>query len=104
MSYQSMSLTTVPEPLSAGLMMMSCRRIRRFRARLARLTKLSRSLVGFACVTYWSGPNIAGKPPPPPPHHSASRAFRCHRNRCKTCPFLVVIVQNLDTKNSPCRL
>ena len=43
-----MSMTTVPEPLSAGLMMMSCRRIRRFRARLSRLVKLSRTLVGFA--------------------------------------------------------
>ena len=32
-------------------------------------------------VTYWSGPNTAGKPP-------ASGAFRCHRNRCKTCSFI----------------
>ena len=43
-----MSMTTVPEPLSAGLLMMSCRRIRRFRARLSRLVKSSRTLVGFA--------------------------------------------------------
>ena len=47
-SYQSMSITTVPKPLSAGLMMISCRRIRPFRARLSRLVKLSRTLVGLA--------------------------------------------------------
>ena len=42
-----MSITTVPEPLSAGLMIISSRRIRRFRARLSRLVKLSRTLVGL---------------------------------------------------------
>ena len=47
-SYQSMSITTVPEPLSAGLMIISSRRLRRFRARLSRLVKLSRTLVGLA--------------------------------------------------------
>ena len=43
-----MSTTTVSEPLSAGLMMISSRRLRRFRARLSRLVKLSRTLVGLA--------------------------------------------------------
>ena len=43
-----MSITTVPEPLSPGLMMISSRRIKRFRARLSRLVKLSRTLVGLA--------------------------------------------------------
>ena len=47
-SYQSMSITAVPEPLSAGLMIISARRLRRFRARLSRLVKLSRTLVGLA--------------------------------------------------------
>ena len=43
-----MSTTTVPEPLSAGLMMISSRRMRRFKARLSRLVKLSRILVDLA--------------------------------------------------------
>ena len=42
-----MSMTTVPEPLSAGLMIISSRRIRRFRARLSRLVRLSRILFGL---------------------------------------------------------
>ena len=54
LSYQSMSMTTVPEPLSVGLMMMSCRRIRRFRAPLSRLVKLSPSLVSFVLTSCWS--------------------------------------------------
>ena len=41
-------MTTVPEPLSAGLVMISSRRMRRFKARLSRLVKLSRILVGLA--------------------------------------------------------
>ena len=41
-------MTTVPEPMSAGLMMISSRRMRRFKARLSRLVKLSRILVGLA--------------------------------------------------------
>ena len=49
-----MSMTTVPEPLSVDLMMISCRRIRRFRAHLSHLTKLSRSLVGFALGSRYS--------------------------------------------------
>ena len=43
-----MSMTTVPEPLSAGLMMISSRRMRRLKARISRLVKLSRILFGLA--------------------------------------------------------
>ena len=45
-----MSITIVPELLSAGLMMISSRRIRGFRARLdlSRLVKLSRTLICLA--------------------------------------------------------
>jgi len=41
-------MTIVPKPLSAGLMMISSHRIRRFKARPSRLVKLSRILVGLA--------------------------------------------------------
>ena len=43
-----MSMKTVPEPLSAGLMMISSRRMRRLKARISRLVKLSRILFGLA--------------------------------------------------------
>ena len=46
-SYQSMSMTTVPEPLSLGLMIISSRRIRCFRACLSCFVRLTRILFGL---------------------------------------------------------
>ena len=42
-----MSMTTVLEPLSVGLMIISSRRIRRFRARLSPFVRLTRILFGL---------------------------------------------------------